>query len=156
MSPMTRVLIIGIVFAAVVLVLGLKHARSSAADDPLAGFDPSAPTPVEPTPTSYEPSVTGIPRLASLGAGKCIPCKAMAPIRAELCREYAGVLAVDFYDVWKDPDARRHFGIWGIPTLIFYDAAGRELGRRQGFTSKAQILAAFEGWGVRLRAIRTR
>ena len=72
----------------------------------------------------------------------------MAPIRAELRREYAGVLAVDFYDVWKDPAAGKHFGILGIPTLIAYDASGRELGRLQGFASKTEILTNLARWGI--------
>jgi thiol-disulfide isomerase/thioredoxin len=35
-----------------------------------------------------------IPRLVDLGAGKCIPCKAMAPILEELGVEYAGRMEV--------------------------------------------------------------
>ncbi len=139
---------------AVMVVLGLKSSERNPAGDPLAGFDPSAPTPIEPVPASYDPSTPGVPRLAALGAGACIPCKAMAPIRAELRREYAGTLAVDFYDVWKDPEAGRHFRIRMIPTLIFYDATGRELGRREGFISKPRILAAFESWGIELQPTR--
>ena len=37
---------------------------------------------------------TGLPQLIDLGAGKCIPCKKMAPILDELKAEYAGVLEV--------------------------------------------------------------
>ncbi len=135
---------------AVAIVLGLKYTSRAAVPGGNAAFDPAAPVPIEPIPASYGPSTPGIPRLAALGAGECIPCRAMAPIRAELRREYAGVLAVDFYDVWKDPEAGRHFRIWAIPTLIFYDAAGRELGRRQGFVSKAEILATYDQLGILL------
>jgi thioredoxin 1 len=77
--------------------------------------------------------------------GECIPCKAMAPIRAEIRREYQGVLAVDFYDVWKNPAAARHFGIRVIPTLIFYDASGRELGRREGYVTRRRT--SWRQWG---------
>ena len=45
------------------------------------------------------------PKLVDLGANKCIPCKAMAPILENLKKEYAGKLEVEFIDVWKDPDA---------------------------------------------------
>ena len=61
----------------------------------------------------------------------------MAPILEELKKEYAGVLIVEFVDVWKNPEAGQQYGIRGIPTQIFYDANGKELKRHLGFISKA-------------------
>lgn len=58
---------------------------------------------------------------------------------------------MDFYDVWKNPAAARHFGTRVIPTLIFYDATGRELGRREGYVAKVEILTTWARWGVTLR-----
>ena len=60
-----------------------------------------------------------LPRLVDLGAGKCIPCKKMAPILEELKKEYAGRMEVEFIDVWKNPDAGKAYGIEMIPTQIF-------------------------------------
>jgi thioredoxin 1 len=57
----------------------------------------------------------------------------MAPIRADLRRDYAGALVVDFYDVWKARQAGFYFGIQVIPRLIYYDGAGVELGRQEGY-----------------------
>ncbi len=91
-----------------------------------------------------------LPRLVDLGADKCIPCKMMAPILAELAKEYAGQLDVVFIDVWKDHDAGKSYGIQLIPTQIFYDAAGRELFRHEGFFSKKDILAKWAKLGVKL------
>ena len=91
-----------------------------------------------------------IPRLVDLGAGKCIPCKAMAPILEELRTEYAGRMDVQFIDVWKDPDAGKAFGIHIIPTQIFYAADGRELARHQGFMDRDAILARWKALGVSL------
>jgi thioredoxin 1 len=102
----------------------------------------------EPIPPTYGPSAPGLPRLVAIGAGECIPCKAMAPIRAELRREYAGVVAVDFYDVWKDPHAGRHFRAHAIPTLIYFDRNDRELGRRIGYVPKVDIVAALARYGM--------
>lgn len=92
-----------------------------------------------------------LPRLVDLGAGKCIPCKMMAPILEELRAEYKGKLQVEFIDVWKDPDAGEHYGIRLIPTQIFYDGEGREIYRHEGFMSKEDILAQWEKLGVALR-----
>jgi thioredoxin 1 len=91
-----------------------------------------------------------IPRLVDLGAGKCIPCKAMAPILEGLRTEYAGRMEVQFIDVWKDPDAGKAYGIRIIPTQIFYGPDGKELARHQGFMGKDEILAQWKAVGVSL------
>ena len=91
-----------------------------------------------------------LPRLVDLGAGKCIPCKLMAPILKELKTEYAGILQVDVFDVSKDPDVARKYGIRLIPTQIFYDSSGKELFRHEGFISKEDILAKWKQLGVDL------
>jgi thioredoxin 1 len=91
-----------------------------------------------------------IPRLVDLGAGKCVPCKAMAPILEGLKAEYAGRMDVQFIDVWKDPEAGKAFGIHVIPTQIFYGSDGKELARHQGFMDKDAILAQWKAVGVSL------
>jgi thioredoxin 1 len=89
-----------------------------------------------------------VPRLVDLGAGRCIPCKAMAPILEGLQAEYAGRMDVQFIDVWKDPDAAKPYGIHMIPTQIFFGADGQELARHQGFMGKDEILARWKAFGV--------
>lgn len=89
-----------------------------------------------------------LPRLVDLGASRCIPCKLMAPILEELKKEYAGRMQVDFIDVWQNPDAGKKYGIMIIPTQIFYDAAGKELFRHEGFFAKDDILAKWKALGV--------
>ena len=103
--------------------------------------------PATPAPTAAVPTA-GLPRLVDLGAGKCIPCKAMAPILEGLKAEYAGRMEVQFIDVWKDPDAGRPYGIRMIPTQIFYGADGRELARHEGFMARDEILARWKAVGV--------
>ncbi len=56
------------------------------------------------TPVAVEPANTetaSLPRLIDLGAGKCIPCKMMAPILEDLKKEYKGKFDVVFFDVWE-------------------------------------------------------
>jgi thioredoxin 1 len=93
-----------------------------------------------------------LPRLVDLGADKCIPCKLMMPVMAELTKEYAGQLDVVFIDVWKDREAGTPYGIQLIPTQIFYDAIGKERFRHEGFMAKKDILAKWKELGVELRA----
>ena len=91
-----------------------------------------------------------LPRLVDLGAGKCIPCKQMAPILEELKKEYAGRMEVEFIDVWKNPDAGKAYGVEMIPTQIFYDASGTELFRHTGFFGREDILGKWKELGVEL------
>ncbi len=98
----------------------------------------------------------GLPKLIDLGAGKCIPCKKMAPILEEIRKEYQGVLVIEFIDVWKDRAAGFKYGIRLIPTQIFYDAAGKELTRHEGFMGKEDILATFKRFGVKLERAKRR
>jgi thioredoxin 1 len=99
-----------------------------------------------------EQKPAALPKLLDLGAGKCIPCKMMAPILEELKNEYQGKLDVVFVDVWENPDEAKKYGIRMIPTQIFYDAAGKELFRHEGFFSKEDILAKWKEFGVSLAA----
>ncbi len=98
-------------------------------------------------------SVNGTPKLLDLGADKCIPCKEMAPILEELKEEYAGVLDVEFIDVWKPENQleAEKYGITKIPTQIFFDAKGNELWRHIGFISKNNILEKWAELGYDLK-----
>jgi thioredoxin 1 len=88
-----------------------------------------------------------IPRLVDVGAGKCIPCKAMAPILAQLRADFAGRMEVEFVDVWVNPEAGEPYRIRMIPTQVFYAADGRELSRHEGFMSREEILARWKSHG---------
>jgi thioredoxin 1 len=85
-----------------------------------------------------------------LGATRCIPCKAMAPILDRLRTDYAGRLEVTFIDVWDAPGEAREYGVRLIPTQIFFAADGRELARHEGFISRDEILARWKALGVEL------
>ncbi len=97
-------------------------------------------------------SPAALPRLVDLGAGKCIPCKRMAPVLEALRVDYAGAVNVQFIDVWKDPKAGKPYGIRLIPTQVFFDRTGRERFRHEGFFSREEIERIFEdSLGVALR-----
>ena len=90
------------------------------------------------------------PRFVDLGADKCIPCKMMTPILAQLAKEYAGQLDVLFIDVWKNREEGKRYGIRVIPTQILYGADGKELFRHEGFYAKKDILAKWKELGFEL------
>src|SRR5512141_3398391 len=123
MKTPIKIVIVAVVAAGVVAAVALKQ-----------GGDGSKPA------AAASGSGAALPRLVDLGAGKCIPCKKMAPILEELKKEYAGRMNVEFIDVWVNPDAGKPYGIEVIPTQIFYDAEGKELFRHVGFFAREDIL----------------
>ncbi len=101
------------------------------------------------------PAPAPLPRLVDLGAGKCIPCKRMAPILETLKVDYAGAVDVQFVDVWQNPDAGRPYNIRLIPTQIFFDRTGRERFRHEGFFGREEIERIFkDSLGVTIRPAR--
>ena len=95
-------------------------------------------------------NTAGLPRLVDLGSSKCIPCKMMTPILEDLKKEYAGRMSVDFFDVVLAPEIGQAYNVNLIPTQIFFDAAGKELFRHEGFFGKEDILAKWKELGVNL------
>lgn len=147
--PFVKIGVLLAVLLAVALTLFLKGqnepARTSVAAAPERTVDSKS---------SDQPEAAGsasvIPKLVDLGAGKCIPCKMMAPILEQLKQEFAGRLDVQFIDVWENPDAGKQYGISVIPTQIFYDATGKERFRHEGFYSREDILGEWKKLGVNL------
>ena len=142
--------------ALAVAVAGVLIARNAgnkpAAAAPAAGEPPAAVEASAVPPPASEPAAQNkpLPRLVDLGAGKCIPCKMMAPILEDLKKTCTGRMDVVFIDVWETPDAAKKYGINVIPTQIFYDADGKELFRHEGFFGKEDILAKWKELGVEL------
>ena len=148
MSAAHRVVIVAALACAVAAVLVVKRRAPDAEPETVAPQLPAvAPNDAAAAGHGVEANET-LPRLVDLGAGRCTPCKMMEPILAELREDYADTFVVEFIDVWENPDAGGKFGIRMIPTQIFYDAAGRELFRHEGFLGKKEILATWERHGV--------
>jgi thioredoxin 1 len=146
-----------LIAAVLVVVFGVRWYRTRGVEPaatPCANCSPAASAPGQaqsrPATSSAPAAGAKLPRLVDLGADKCIPCKALAPILEELKKEYAGRLEVQFIDVWKNPTAGKEYAIRLIPTQIFYDASGQERFRHEGFISKEDILAKWKEFGVDL------
>jgi thioredoxin 1 len=130
-----------------------KQLGEPVTDTPKVGPDAT------PTPAPAAEGVAALdgparPKLLDLGAGRCIPCKQMAPILDELREEYMGRIDVVFLDVAEDPSVAETYGVSTIPTQIFFDAEGAERFRHQGFFSKEEILARWGRLGIDIAARR--
>lgn len=130
-NPGLRVAIVAVLVLAVAVTLYAKRQKS-------------APTAVAEQST---PVSAALPKLVDLGAGKCIPCKAMAPILEELKKTYAGKMDVVLIDVWQNPTEADKYKINLIPTQIFFAPDGKELFRHEGFFSREDILAKWKELG---------
>lgn len=95
-------------------------------------------------------SPSALPRLLDLGADACAPCKKMVPVLDELEKEYEGRLEVQFIDAFKYPKIAKDYGVRTIPLQIFFDPAGKELYRHEGFIAKADILKKSKELGIDL------
>ena len=147
MKTPIKLLIVAALAVAVVAAVALKKGKSPAESNnaaPTATVAAASHDTANPAPGAN----AKLPKLLDLGAGKCIPCKMMAPILEGLKKEYAGKMNVEFIDVWVNPDAAKPYGIEVIPTQIFYDADGKELFRHVGFFGKEDILGKWKELGV--------
>jgi thioredoxin 1 len=89
-----------------------------------------------------------LPKLLDFGAGKCIPCKAMAPILKELTEEYKGRVVIKIIEIYEERELTQVNRIRLIPTQIFFDSKNREIYRHEGFMDKEQIKKVFQKMGV--------
>lgn len=157
MKHIRNIAIFAVLVVAVGVVVAIKQSKKpvAAAVPPVETAVVSEPVLQPPVPDKSQSPRPGaaqaLPKLIDLGAGKCIPCKMMAPILEDLKKTYAGKMDVQFIDVWQDQEPGRKYGIRVIPTQIFFDAAGKELFRHEGFFSREDILTKWKELGVDLK-----
>jgi thioredoxin 1 len=72
----------------------------------------------------------------------------MEPILKELSEEYDGRAVIEVIDLNEHEEAAAQYGVQVIPTQIFFDAAGNEVWRHQGFLSKNAIVEKLTELGV--------
>lgn len=116
-----------------------------------AGARPGKQDASQPSPTmKAEPRGAHRVTFVELGSVRCIPCKMMQPILAEIEKEYGSQVKVVFHDVWTregQPFAAK-YRVQAIPTQVFLDQEGREFFRHVGFFPKEEIVRILKRQGV--------
>ena len=83
----------------------------------------------------------GKPTVVEFGANACATCRDMKPVLEALRREHGQRISVLDVDILKTRDYIARYRIQLMPTQVFFDAQGREIGRNMGKISGGEILA---------------
>ncbi len=81
-----------------------------------------------------------IPVLVDYWAEWCGPCKSIAPILADIAREYGDKIKVAKLNIDDNPATPTKYGIRGIPTLMLFKGGNVEA-TKVGAVSKSQLAA---------------
>ena len=88
---------------------------------------------------------SGLPSIVEFGATTCSTCLEMKAVLDSVAHRTQGRAHVLIIDISKDWEARNAYRIQYMPTQVFFDASGREIGRHIGKLTEAEVIA---GLGV--------
>ena len=83
------------------------------------------------------------PLVVDFWATWCGPCRMIAPIVAELAKEYDGQITVGKCDVEENDELAADFGIRNFPTILFFKG-GEVVDKVVGAVSKAKLDEKFK------------
>ena len=84
-----------------------------------------------------------LPLVVDFWATWCGPCRMIAPVIAELAKEYDGRITVGKCDVEENEDLAMGYGIRNIPTILFFKG-GQMVDKLVGAVNKAKLDEKFQ------------
>ncbi|MDO9074734.1 MAG: thioredoxin domain-containing protein [Rubrivivax sp.] len=117
---------------------------------PVAGATAPAGQPVAAHDAVQRALRAGKPTVAEFGANACAQCREMKPVLEALRREHGDRIAVVNVDLiaQREHNYIQRYGIQLMPTQIFFDAQGREIGRNLGKLTGEEILVRLQVAGT--------
>ena len=89
----------------------------------------------------------GKPLMIQFGKTECIWCEHMAPYLKEIKEKYPDV-EIYYVNTDKDILGAINHNVEVLPTSIFWDEKGEEVGRVVGYLTPEKIMAALKKYGV--------
>ena len=81
---------------------------------------------------------SAVPVVVDFTAEWCGPCKALAPIVAEVARELEGRVKFGSVNVDESPGVAARYGVRSLPTLLLFKR-GEVAGKHAGTTTRAKL-----------------
>lgn len=91
---------------------------------------------------------SGKPVLVDFGANSCLPCRQMRPVLKEIAAEYSEKAKIVVIDVYRYQNLAREHKVLMLPTLVFFDAKGKETFRSVGLMEKEKIVGKLKEIGM--------
>jgi thioredoxin len=91
---------------------------------------------------------SGKPTLVDFGANSCQPCRLLRPVLKEIDKEVSAKAQILVLDVYKYQKLASEYKVVFIPTLVFFDAKGKEVFRHVGVLEKEQIISKLKEIGM--------
>ena len=99
-------------------------------------------------------NVVDIPKgqrlMVQFGKTECVWCKHMAPYLKEIKEKYPKI-PIYYINTDKDILGAINSNVEVLPTSIFWDENGKEIGRYEGYLMPEQIMELLEKYGVLLK-----
>jgi len=87
--------------------------------------------------------------LKEFGSNRCIPCRKMKPLLAEIANEYKGVLEVGVLEIKDHLEEAKKYGITLIPTQVLFDPKGNVQWKHVGFIPKEDLESVLREKGIK-------
>jgi thioredoxin 1 len=82
---------------------------------------------------------SGRPTVVDFASKSCPACIRLSPVMRELKDAHKKRINVLYLEVSDNRDLARQFKVRLVPTLVFFDAQGREVQQRTGFMNRGEL-----------------